>query len=74
MRTEKRQTRYASKGDENPAQWDPVTRTVEIRGIRYSIDLFESWAEDGFPDGTVFQIVKREDGVMTVEEKKADQS
>ena len=58
MEGEKRQSRYSGEVEENPAKWDPETRTLEIRGLRYTIELFDAWAADGFPDGVVFQIVK----------------
>ncbi len=62
--------RYSGQDQENPAKWDPETRVLEIRGVRYSIELFEAWAEDGFPDGTIFRIVERVGGVVTLEKIK----
>ena len=70
MEGEKRQVRYSEQGAENPAKWDPETRVLEIRGVRYSIELFEAWAEDGLSDGAIFRIVERVGGVVTLEEIK----
>lgn len=44
----------------------PDEDAIEAEGIKYSFDFFRNLGVDGIPDGTYFQIVKREDGMITV--------
>jgi hypothetical protein len=39
---------------------------IEINGIKYSYDLFEEWGINGMPEGTKFELVKRENGKMII--------
>ncbi|MCJ7828628.1 MAG: hypothetical protein MUP81_02675 [Dehalococcoidia bacterium] len=45
---------------------DTEKRCIEAGGIKYSFELFGSLGKDGFPEGTYFQIGKREDGMLLV--------
>ena len=44
----------------------PEEHCIECEGIKYSFDMFGKFGADGFPEGTYFQIVKREDGMITI--------
>lgn len=39
---------------------------LEICGIKYAKVLFEAWGEKGMDIGTLFRLLKREDGVITI--------
>ena len=41
--------------------------TYEIRGIKYSGQLFRGLGVNGFAEGTIIKIVKRSEGYLTVE-------
>ena len=45
----------------------PPRDVLTVEGMRYSGALFRLWSNAGFPVGTLMRIVKRENGVMTVE-------
>ncbi len=55
---------------QNGIKYDLCTDTYIIKGMKYSDDLFSAWAEGGMRIGETFRLVKREDGVITVEEEK----
>lgn len=44
----------------------PEENCIEAGGIKYSFEFFSLLGEEGFPEGTYFQIVSREDGRLTV--------
>ena len=44
---------------------NPAKREIEIEGIRYSYEIFEKFAWG--PLGEPFIIIKREDGVVSIE-------
>ena len=44
----------------------PDQHCLEAEGIKYSYDLFRGLGMSGFPGGVFFQIVKGEDGMLTV--------
>lgn len=57
-------------------RYHPLTDTYEIYGVRYAGALFKFWGKEGVPVGTLFRLVKREDGkiwVETVEEKEEEE-
>lgn len=39
---------------------------IEIEGVQYALELFKTLGINGAPVGSTLQIVKREDGVLTV--------
>lgn len=41
---------------------------VTIEGMNYSHELFRAWAENGMLIGRWFKILKREDGLLVIEE------
>lgn len=44
----------------------PEEYCIEAGGIKYSFELFGNLGRDGFPDGTYFQLVRRDDGMLTI--------
>ena len=42
----------------------PDQGCIEAEGIRYSFEMFRGLGMSGFPEGTYFQIKKREDGMI----------
>lgn len=40
---------------------------VEIEGIRYSKELFRAWGEKGVEIGTLFKLLGRENGVVSIQ-------
>ena len=40
---------------------------VEVRGVKYSYDLFRAWGRYGLEVGAKYRLLSREDGVVTVE-------
>lgn len=59
----------------NPINYDVWSNTVEIFGMRYSMELFYEWSNDGWKEGTIFQLDKRENGccVLTLINKHKTQ-
>ena len=45
---------------------DPKHQIIEIEGIRYSYALFQLWGTYGLPLNTIFKLVNRKDGVITI--------
>lgn len=41
--------------------------TLEICGIRYTKDLFRAWGEKGIDKGTLFKLVERENGCISIQ-------
>lgn len=50
--------------------WDELQDQVTIEGTIYSGALLRAWGKDGFPEGTLFKIVKRENGALTIQNMK----
>ena len=48
------------------AKIDIIKGTINLYGVDYSLDLFESYAET-MPLYQPFQLIKREDGVITIQ-------
>ena len=48
-------------------EYDELSDIMTINGMCYSGSLFEAWAEGGMDIGTKFMLIKREDGVVTIE-------
>jgi len=44
----------------------PDQQYIESEGVKYSHDLFRGLGISGFPEDILFEIVKREDGMLTV--------
>ena len=56
----------------SPIRYDWATRIFYIFGMRYTQEIFEAWSNDGFMLGTKFRLLKREDGVITIEKVLED--
>ena len=52
---------------------DPEHQIIEIEGVRYSYALFQLWGTNGLPVNTLFKIVKKENGLLTIEKIKEEQ-
>jgi len=48
----------------NPAEYNSVTDVFTIYGIKYSGDLFRAWGKHGIVEGTVFELIKRDDNMV----------
>jgi hypothetical protein len=42
------------------------SETTRIEGVKYSNDLFQELGVEGMREGSLFTIIKREDGCVTV--------
>lgn len=56
---------------QNNIEIDPVGDTIEIHGIKYAGQLFRSLG-GLLPTNTPFQVVRRDDGVLTIEDLRGD--
>lgn len=48
--------------------YDPEADILTIEGCRYSGRLFRELGEEGMKTDTLFRLLRREDGVITIEE------
>lgn len=50
----------------------PETQSITIRGINYSYGLFEAWGIGGMREGRLFELIKRENGVLVIRDVDRD--
>ena len=61
-----------SKVEENPISYDRFNDVITIYGMKYAMDMFKHMAFSPTDEGRWYRILKREDGVITVEVKKEE--
>ena len=55
-------------GDERPViAFDDAQKVLTINGVKYSYGLFSALGLGGVPEGHVLRIVKREEGMLTIQ-------
>jgi len=58
--------KYAS--DHSRMRYDFMRDIFIIGTIKYSGEIFRMWDKNGFPEGKLFKIVSRDDGVLVIKE------
>ena len=46
---------------------DSKAEYIEICGMKYSFELFEMWGRNGMEKDTVYRILSRDDGMITIQ-------